>query len=313
MESGYARRFWTMWDSCGPGSWSTLFVSTSTIRECQAVASHPPAGASAADVAWARKVVGATVHPDHKGIIPWPFRMSAHVPCNTALLLAMLGASSPVTHVLAQAANQTFNAFQFYANRNASNAVSTQRLVAATTVAVTGAVASVLALDRYLARLPTGGRLHRVGRLFLPFVGAAAAKPFQIAIMRSDELTTGVAVCDESGATVGPRSPAAGRRAVGLTVATRVLYLVQPMLMPPLIMAALRRRWGAPSGRLASGTLAAINVLVVALSSAVMTPACIALFDQRASLPVSRLEPQVAAALRESGFTGSAVYFNKGI
>ena len=313
-RSPYARRFRAMWDSCGPGSWNTLFVTRSEIERCRRVVADSTNSQAAqgdtAALAWAHKVVRNTVHPDTNEVIPWPFRMSAHVPCNTALLVAMLGAASPMAHAAAQTANQGFNAFQFYFNRNASNDVSVHRLAAATALAVSGAVVSVLCLDRWLARLPTSSRWASAGRLLLPFVGAAAAKPFQIAVMRSDELVTGVGLRDEAGRPLGVQSKAAGTRAVALTIATRVLYLVQPMLMPPLVMAAIARSsFGQRRSRVA---LAAMNVAIIAMSSSVMTPACIALFDQRACLLVTALEPGVAASLPPD-YRDGYVYFNKGL
>lgn len=330
---GYTTRFKGMWHSCGPGSWSTLFVSTATIQQCQSIVATPvssrsSAGITAPQLKWAQKVVNASVHPDTNTIIPLPFRMSAHVPCNVVLLFGMLTASSPMAHAVAQTANQVFNVFQFWNNRNASNEVSLGRLTAATTGAVCGAVWAVLAMDRWLLRLQArGARMYKVGRLVLPFVGAACAKPFQLAIMRADEWQRGVELLDAAGTRLTPvprapsnlaqqnpealapppdlRSVAAGRRAVGLTIATRILYLVQPMLIPPLIMMWLQRRvW--MTGRAAVLT----NIALITMSSAVATPACIALFAQRSTIPVHALEPEVIARL-PPGI--DQVYFNKGI
>ena len=66
-----------------------------------------------------------------------------------------------------------------------------------------------------------------------------------------------------------------------------MLYLVQPMLMPPVIMQFLRKSSLIRKNRTLS---LGIEVAMVAFSSAVMTPLCIAMFDQQTSLPVNRLE-----------------------
>ena len=77
------------------------------------------------------------------------------------------------------------------------------------------------------------------------FLSAAAAKPLQIPLMRSDEFTQGVIVRDAATGEAHGRSRLAGLYAVSSTVATRAAYLVQPMLMPPLIVALLARRSAA--------------------------------------------------------------------
>ena len=194
--SCFQTRFWNMWDVCGPGSWKSLFVSNGEIQRCKNMierkhTTEEEEEEESDDVKWARYVMKATTHPDTGDTIFLPFRMAAHVPCNTMLLLAMLNARTRTQHFVAQAANQAFNAAQFYANRNATNTVDDKTLAVATVGAVSGAMATVSLFDRLIARVQTTnirpGRLAAL-KLFMPLVCAAAAKPFQICVMRSDEI-----------------------------------------------------------------------------------------------------------------------------
>jgi hypothetical protein len=107
-----------------------------------------------------------------------------------------------------------------------------------------------------------------------------AAKPLQIGLLRADELSSGVIVRDEDGAPRG-RSVRAGRYAVATTVATRVVYLA-PMLFLPYMHADA----AAALPRVSS---IAIYAGLAAASSAVFTPAALALFSHEASLPAAAL------------------------
>lgn len=101
---------------CGPPSWASLFATSADLDAAARVLERPEAASPHAVVA-ARRLRSAVLHPDSLQPIPLPFRMAAHVPVNTALLLGMLTATSPLGTGAWQFANATFNALQFYANR----------------------------------------------------------------------------------------------------------------------------------------------------------------------------------------------------
>jgi hypothetical protein len=158
--------------------------------------------------------------------------------------------------------------------------------------------------------LPTSPpRWTRGAALLVPFLAAAAGKPLQIALMRSDELVDGVTVTDAAGTPQG-RSTTAGRWAVGMTVATRTLYLF-PMLYLPLIEAWMFR--SSPLLRRSRVAATVAYAAVTALSSAYATPLCIALFDQRASLPAAALEPAFHGRIDGGGHAIERYFFNKGL
>ena len=291
-----------MWHLCGPPSWRFIVVSTAALTAARA---DPGLESS--------RLVDAVCHPDTGEPIPPPFRMASHVPVNALLLALMLSARSVPAVMFTQAVNQSFNAAQFYANRNGSNAVSDTTLAVSFTAAVVSAV-SVGALaarnaERAVAAAAARGDAVRGARAraavaCVPFLGAAAGKPLQISAMRSDEFAgEGVVVTDAAGTAVG-RSRIAGAAAVNATIFTRILYLA-PMLWMPHVQLLLERALLPPSAPPASR--AALLVVHAAVNSAVATPACIALFEQRASLPASALEE------RFWGRGGEELYFNKGL
>lgn len=323
-QTSYWGRFKQMYYLCGPGSWNTLFVSKQEIQSCvdfvQKYRNLPIERKEAVlpqNILWAKHVKDATCHPDTNSPIPFPFRMSAHVPMNTLLLVGMLSARTRGHHVIAQTCNQTFNAFQFFFNRNHSNKVSNGTLALATVAAVGGATGAVFLMDKWIEKLRSRGSRHfAFAQLLLPLVCAASAKPFQIAIMRSDELFHGVKVYDETQETCFGSSAIAGLTAIGLTITTRITYLLQPMLLPPLLMQGMKKV--KPLKRMPM-LLQAINVSFICACSAIATPMCIALFEQRSSLDVSSLEPELQDKVR-SHYDGCSVaeeryrvYFNKGL
>jgi hypothetical protein len=347
----YWQRFNDMLHVCGPQSWPHLLSSARDLGEAADLlrrASEAPGSVDGSAVERARRLQDATLHPDTGKPIHLPFRMAAHVPVNTMLLIGMLTAASPPAVGAWQFLNQSFNAAQFYANRNASNEVADSTLAASYLGAVASAVGVGVGLSRWAdaaaARAAAAGvsaALPRHIRTLTPFLAAAAAKPLQIGLMRQDEWRHGVEVSDADGRVRG-RSVAAGRWAIITTIATRTIYLA-PMLYLPYLHAAmvraLRLEAGAAAGASAGGEMAgaagrgvgrivgaprgvasmALLVALTALSSAYVTPACMAIFDRQSSLPVRELEPEFhgLAGSRALGDGPQAaverLYFNKGL
>ena len=205
--------------------------------------------------------------------------------------------------VCLQVVNNAFNAAQFRANANHSTDVSNARLALSFvgSVAAAGGVAYSLRtweMSALLATSATRTRYARALSLLVPFLSAAAGKPLQIGLMRSHELTDGVHVHDAvTGAVVrnaetdaSCQSRVAGAAAVLSTTATRVLYLIQPILVPAIVFASVRpSTWAHRHPAL----LFIAEVLFVASMSAIATPLCVALFDQHMRIPTKWLEPSV--------------------
>lgn len=323
--STYEERFTRMLYMCGPQSWASLLASPSEVAAAAALvasAAAPAAHVDAAELARATRLRDAVLHPDSGEPIPLLFRMAAHVPVNTALLVGMLSATSPAATGAWQFANASFNAAQFYANRNRSNPVSDGALAASYVAAMGASVGVGAGLRRYFnaaaaaaakaAASPAAGwrgRAAAAGGAAVPFIAAATGKPFQIGFMRGDELRDGVAVYDGDGVVRGV-SVAAGRDAVGMTVAVRVAYLA-PMLWLPALQAGMVR--AVPVLARSAPAYVASYAVLAGLHSAFVTPACMAVFDQRASLPVGALEPQFHGLVDGGGRAVERLYFNKGL
>ena len=141
----YWARYERMLHVCGPQSWRHLLASSADVEAASSVCKQAAAGAPTAPGALveAQRLLAATLHPDTLQPIPLPFRMSAHVPVNTVLLLGMCTAVSPLATAVWQGLNQTFNAAQFYANRNATNQVTDAQLLASFAGATMSAVGYV--------------------------------------------------------------------------------------------------------------------------------------------------------------------------
>ncbi|XP_004866398.1 sideroflexin-3 isoform X2 [Heterocephalus glaber] len=231
-------------------------------------------------------------------------RMSAQVPMNMTITGCMLTfyRKTP-TVVFWQWVNQSFNAVVNYSNRSGDAPVSTRQLGTAYVSATTGAVATALGLKSLTQHLPS-----LVGR-FVPFAAVAAANCINIPLMRQRELQVGIPVTDEAGQRLG-HSVTAARQGLFQVVISRIGMAIPAMAIPPVIMDALEKKdflkcrpWlGAP-----------LQVGLVGFCLVFATPLCCALFPQRSSIQVSRLEPELRAQIHEQNPSMEVVYYNKGL
>uniref|UniRef100_A0AAA9SUX0 Sideroflexin-3 n=1 Tax=Bos taurus TaxID=9913 RepID=A0AAA9SUX0_BOVIN len=169
--------------------------------------------------------------------------------------------------------------------------------------ATTGAVATALGLKSLTKHLPP-----LVGR-FVPFAAVAAANCINIPLMRQRELQVGIPVTNEQGQRLG-HSVAAAKKGIFQVVISRICMAIPAMAIPPVIMDTLekkdflkRRPWlGAP-----------LQMGLVGFCLVFATPLCCALFPQRSSIHVSRLEPELRAQIQEQNPSIEVVYYNKGL
>jgi len=298
-QTTYFGRFWHCLEICGPLSWKTLFVNSKQLKESTEFVQRYDRWLDpieAENYYKHKQRIDVAIHPDTNQPIPWIFRMSAHVPANTVLLFGMVFSKGVPLQAAWQLANQVFNAGQFYSNKNKTNDVSNARLFWATTFASIAAVSATFGLNKIIT-----GRYQ----FLVPFLAAAAGKPLQIPIMRVDEFTEGIALYNSEGEFLGT-SRIAGAVAVSQTIATRVLYLIQPFVVPPLFSRWLEKK---PYFQLRPNLLKTINIGVIAMCSAVATPMCIALFSQNARLSTKHLESSLQKEIPNEEY----VYFNKGL
>ncbi len=105
---GYWQRYERMSHVCGPPSWRYLLATPADLDRAGAVVAAAASGGRVppGELAEAHRLRAAVLHPDTLTPIPLPFRMAAHVPVNTVLLLGMCTAVSPGATALWQGLNQ---------------------------------------------------------------------------------------------------------------------------------------------------------------------------------------------------------------
>ncbi|XP_064923269.1 sideroflexin-3 isoform X5 [Columba livia] len=199
--------------------------------------------------------------------------------------------------------NQSFNAIVNYTNRSGDAPISPSQLGTAYVSATTGAVVTALGLKSLTKHLPA-----IIGR-YVPFAAVAAANCINIPLMRQRELKLGIPVTDENGNRLG-ESTAAAQKAIFQVVVSRIGMAAPAMAIPPVIMNALEKRAFLKRYPYLNAPL---QVGLVGLCLVFATPLCCALFPQKSSMPVSRLEPEVQARIREKDPWLETVYFNKGL
>uniref|UniRef100_K7FNW2 Sideroflexin-3 n=1 Tax=Pelodiscus sinensis TaxID=13735 RepID=K7FNW2_PELSI len=207
--------------------------------------------------------------------------------------------------LLWQWVNQSFNAIVNYTNRSGDAPITVGQLGTAYVSATTGAVVTALGLKSLTKHLPS-----IIGR-YVPFAAVAAANCINIPLMgQRKELKFGIPVMDEDGNRLG-ESRAAARQAITQGGLPRACKSVRgSRSVSPCFCWALepwecleRYPWlNAP-----------LQVGLVGFCLVFATPLCCALFPQKSSMRVARLEPEVQALLREKAPHAEMVYFNKGL
>ncbi|XP_042316342.1 sideroflexin-3 isoform X1 [Sceloporus undulatus] len=257
------------------------------------------------DQLWqAKYIYDSAFHPDTGEKMILIGRMSAQVPMNMTITGCMLTFYRTTPAVLFwQWVNQSFNAIVNYTNRSGDAPITVNQLGTAYVSATTGAVVTALGLKSLTKHLPP-----IIGR-YVPFAAVAAANCINIPLMRQRELKLGIPITDENGNRLG-ESKKAAEQAIAQVVVSRIGMAAPAMAIPPVIMNALEKRaflkrypWmNAP-----------LQVGLVGLCLVFATPLCCALFPQKSSMWVNRLEPELQAQIREKNSDVEVVYFNKGL
>ncbi|CAF0943934.1 unnamed protein product [Didymodactylos carnosus] len=258
------------------------------------------------DELWrAKYLYDSAFHPDTKEKMFLPGRMSAQVPCNMTITGFMLTfyKSTPAI-IFWQWINQSFNAIVNYTNRSGDKPITNQDLGKSYAIATTAATATALALKAAVTKLPP------IAARFVPFAAVAGANCVNLPFMRYNEIRDGIAVFDENGKRVGESSNAA-KKAISQVVLSRIGMAVPGMIIPPIIMNFLekkefmrRRIWlNSP-----------IQIVLCGVFLVFATPMCCALFPQKSSMTVAKLDPKLREKLLHDGMNDNQrVYFNKGL
>lgn len=253
------------------------------------------------DIWRAKHIYDSAFHPETGEKMFLLGRMSAQVPMNMMITAAMLTFyKTPRQVIFWQWFNQSFNAVVNYTNRSGSSPISIEQLGLSYVSATSAALVTALGLNKLVGRAPP-----LIGR-FVPFVAVAAANCINIPLMRQKEIKEGVEVFDEQGKKVG-QSKVAAEKAIREVVMSRIAMASPGMLLPPLLMNRLERR----------GTLRRFPFISLPLQTALCggllvfaTPMCCAIFPQKSSLSVRKLEPELQTGIAD---LDSLVFFNKGL
>ncbi|TPX64957.1 hypothetical protein SpCBS45565_g05494 [Spizellomyces sp. 'palustris'] len=244
--------------------------------------------AGAEEVWRAKRLVDSTYHPDTGEKILLPFRMASFVPTNVAIVAGMLRPNPSIAGILFwQWINQSVNVAFNYFNANKTTEMSMTETATAYVTAVVSSCTIAVGLNEWVKRAkslsPSAQAL--MGRA-VPFGAVAAAGTLNVILMRAKELRDGIDVQDKDGTTLG-KSTKAGVNAVGQVAISRVATAFPVVFIPGLIMTRLERTafWGRYP-RLHSP----VNLGIIAASLLVALPSAVALFPQRASMPVEKIE-----------------------
>jgi len=252
----------------------------------------------------AKHLYDSAYHPDTGEKMFLPGRMSAQVPFNMAITGCMMTFYKTVpTVVFWQWFNQSFNAVVNYTNRSGDSPIPLSTLGTSYLAATGGALTSALSLNALVKTLPP-----LVGRL-VPFTSVSVANCINIPLMRRSELQNGIALFTESGEKIG-ESKIAAQQGISMVVASRIGMAAPGMVLIPIAMNNLeakgvfkRMPWLA----------APLQIGLVGIILTFATPLCCAIFEQKASIKPTSLEPDLQEKIRNMANPPELLYYNKGL
>lgn len=264
----------------------------------------------------AKQILDSTLHPDTGEPVLLPFRMSSYVLSNLVVTVGMLTPNLGTAGTLFwQIANQSLNVAVNTANANKSHPLSTQQLVTSYLLAVSGSCGVALGLNAIVPRLKNISANTRtiLGRL-VPFAAVVSAGMVNVALMRGEELRRGISVYYTNPNTHQVQnlgtSKVAAKYAVGETALSRVINATPVMVIPPLLLVALQKRFLRGSSRLVE-TLA--NLGLITITSFAVLPFALAIFPQTRHIDVSHLEDKFSQIKDTEGNEIKKAWFNRGM
>lgn len=192
------------------------------------------------DEIWkAKELYDSAFHPETGELMYMPGRMSFQVPGNMFITGCMITFYKTTPAVMFwQFANQSFNAFVNYTNRNASASSTTEQLGMAYAAATTASVGCAVGLNKLVAKSPALSA-GMVGRM-VPFVAVAAANWVNIPLMRQQEIKDGITIQTQEGEFAGLSGNAA-KKAIVQVVPSRILMALPGFVFPGLVMNRLEK------------------------------------------------------------------------
>ncbi|XP_072042588.1 sideroflexin-2-like [Amphiura filiformis] len=264
-----------------------------------------PPGTTEEQLWYAQKLYMSAFHPDSGQKQNVFGRMSFQVPGGMILGGAMLTFYRTMPAVVFwQWVNQSFNALVNYTNRNAASTITNKQIGMAYVTATSSALLVAMGFNSLTKKTPP-----LVAR-YVPFVAVAAANCVNIPMMRQQEVLHGITVYNEQGQELG-KSKKAANKGIVQVILSRISMTVPGMCGLPIVMERLLRyNWfrRATWSHVYFQTLASGAILIL------MVPVGCALFPQKASIAVDKLEPDLREEIyNKYGNAIQRVYFNKGL
>uniref|UniRef100_U5EL09 Sidoreflexin n=1 Tax=Corethrella appendiculata TaxID=1370023 RepID=U5EL09_9DIPT len=287
-----------------------VFASSEELKRAAKIVNDYRAGKPVPDVKnvdelyAAKYLYDSAFHPDTGEKMMLVGRMSAQVPMNMTITGCMMTfyKSTPAV-IFWQWANQSFNALVNYTNRSGASPISKEQLFTSYCMATGGALITALSLNRMVKNAPP-----LVGRL-VPLAAVAAANCINIPLMRIQELKNGITVIDNDGKAYG-ESLTAAREGITAVVFSRVAMAMPGMVFTPVLMNYLDKKGVLKRIPWANSP---IQILFCGFCLTFATPLCCALFSQKASISVDRLESEIQEKIKKSNPDLKTVYYNKGL
>jgi len=257
------------------------------------------------DEIWAAKhLYDSAFHPETGEKMFLPGRMSAQVPFNMLITGCMMTFYKTAPAVIFwQWTNQSFNALVNYTNRSGDTPIPMSTLSTSYVAATGTALGTALGLNAAVKSLPP-----LVGRL-VPFMAVAAGNAINIPLMRRTELSEGIMLETSDGEKIG-QSPIAARQGISMVVLSRIGMAMPGMVLIPIIMNKLDQRG---LFRRMPWLNAPLQVSLVGLILTFATPMCCAIFEQRASIKPTSVEPELQEKIRKMSNPPEILYYNKGL
>ncbi|CAB3221729.1 unnamed protein product [Arctia plantaginis] len=274
-------------------------------------AGKEPSDTKFEDVVRAKTLYESAFHPDSGELQNVFGRMTFQMPGGCLVTGAMLQwYRTPVAVVFWQWVNQSFNALVNYTNRNANSPLTTTQMGVAYVSATSAAMGAALVFKYGVQKRAKNPILAR----FVPFVAVAAANWVNIPLMRQNELTLGLDVCDENGNIVG-KSRLAPVKGISQVVTSRIIMCAPGMLILPFIMERLEPKAWMKRIKWAH---VGIQTAVVGACLTFMVPTACALFPQKCKIStdtIKRFEKENYEEIVKNtgGKPPQYVYFNKGL
>jgi tricarboxylate carrier len=290
-----------------------LAYTPGMLRDCQDIIARHQKGERtgyADEELWTMKFnVEGGVHPTTNQVITPLLRMSAYIPVNVPIVLAMtmpVVVANPYATATVHFVNQSFNCVVNYANRSGEgqgvDAIA-KAYVAAVSLSMAGGLGATFAVKR----LGGNGLAATMVRATLPFCAVVASGCANVGIMRWPEWQTeGVPILDDEGNARG-KSLAAGQRGMNQCWTARFLWNIPPMVMPALLSIPLSRiAFLQPKMRM-------VETAICLAGIGFGLPLALAYFKPYASITADELEPEFRNLTNSKGEPVKNFTFYKGI